>query len=376
MVQLRFIEAMRLPRWALISASTLLALALVKATHSSWGTLRSDQASLLVPSLPVVPAAQPVVALEYGRLGRMFVREGAAVAPGEPLFSLQRDPQIDQELVDRGIARDLGDVNEQMRDTRREIDSLRQRMVMARALPVSLLDQQILLARARLLRREQLGNEGGASRDLVDESRERLLRLQQERLERQQEHQALEGLQRLLLQQQQSWRMLSLRQDSLRSHDLERREASRRHPQLDMQQQDRLDYATYRAPGRGVVLRLLKQPGDTVRPRETVAIWQREQQPPQVEALLPAQGAWLLATDQAARVEVPSLRQFYEGRIISWKPAGSGLLQVRLNLDKLPTSETRRLLALPGEPVRVELPRQFNLVRWLQTGRLSPSLAQ
>ena len=280
MVQLRFIEAMRLPRWALISASTLLALALVKATHSSWGTIRSDQASLLVPSLPVVPAAQPVVALEYGRLGRMFVRESAAVAPGEPLFSLHRDPQIDQELVDRGIARDLGDVNEQMRDTRREIDSLRQRMVMARALPVSLLDQQILLARARLLRREQLGNEGGASRDLVDESRERLLRLQQERLERQQEHQHLEGLERLLLQQQQNWRMLSLRQDSLRRHDLERREASRRHPQLDMQQQARLDYATYRSPGRGVVLRLLKQPGDTVRPRETVAIWQREQQPP------------------------------------------------------------------------------------------------
>ncbi|MCP9910907.1 hypothetical protein KBZ15_13520 [Cyanobium sp. BA20m-p-22] len=210
----------------------------------------------------------------------------------------------------------------------------------------------------------------------MDESRERLLRLQQERLERQQEHQHLEGLQRLLLQQQQSWRMLSLRQDSLRRHDLERREASRRHPQLDGEQQARLDYATYRSPGRGVVLRLLKQPGDTVRPRETVAIWQREQQPPQVEALLPAQGAWLLATDQAARVEVPSLRQFYEARVFSWKPAGSGLLQVRLNLDKLPTSETRRLLALPGEPVRVELPRQLNLVRWLQTGRLSPSLAQ
>ena len=59
-----------------------------------------------------------------------------------------------------------------------------------------------------------------------------------------------------------------------------------------------------------MVLRLLKQPGDTVRPRETVAIWQREQQPPQVEALLPAQGAWLFATDQVARVEVPSCGRF------------------------------------------------------------------
>jgi multidrug resistance efflux pump len=381
MVQQRFVKAMRLqarrlPRWAFISASTLLAFAFLRATHSAWGTIRSDQARLLIPSLLVVPAAQPVVALEYGRLGRIFVREGAGVAPGEPLFSLQRDPQIDQELVDRGVARDLADVNEQIRDARRVIDALRERMVMARALPLPLLDQQILFARARLLRREQLEREGGVSRDLVDESRERLLRLQQERLERQQESQRLADLQRLIKQQQQIWRSLNQRQANLRQQDLQRRVASRRHPQLDVEQQDRLEYATYRAPGRGVVLRLLKQPGDPVRPRETVAILQREQQPPQVEALLRTQGAWLLATDQVARVEVPSLRQFYEARILSWKPAGRGLLQVRLNLDKLPTSESRRLLALPVEPVRVELPRQLNLVRWLQTGRLSPSLAQ
>ena len=81
MVQPRFIEVMQLPRWALIPASAVLAFALLRATHSTWGTIRSDQARLLLPSLPAVPAAQPVVALEYGRLGRMFVRESAAVAP-------------------------------------------------------------------------------------------------------------------------------------------------------------------------------------------------------------------------------------------------------------------------------------------------------
>ena len=364
----------RPPRWILIPAGAVLSFALLRGMHSAWGTVRSDQARLLVPSLPVSPAAQPVVALEYGRLGRLFVREGAAVAPGEPLFSLQRDPQIDQELVDRGIARDLADENEQIRDARRVIDATRERMVMTRAMPQPLLEQQIDLARARLLRRELLARSGGVSRDLVDEARERVLRLEQEQLELEQGQQRQAELQRLLQQHQARFRSLSLRQAALRRQDLERREASRRHPQLEVEEQDRLDYATYRAPGRGVVLRLLKQPGDSVRPRETVAIWQREQQAPQVEALLSSQAAWLLAADQAARVEVPSLRQVYQARLLSWRPAGSGLLQVRFNFEGLPESEARRLLALPGEPVRLELPRQLNLVRWLQTGRLSPSL--
>jgi hypothetical protein len=241
-------------------------------------------------------------------------------------------------------------------------------------MPQPLLEQQIDLARARLLRRELLARSGGVSRDLVDEARERVLRLEQEQLELEQGQQRQAELQRLLQQHQSRFRSLSLRQAALRRQDLERREASRRHPQLEVEEQDRLDYATYRAPGRGVVLRLLKQPGDSVRPRETVAIWQREQQAPQVEALLSSQAAWLLAADQAARVEVPSLRQVYQARLLSWRPAGSGLLQVRFNFEGLPESEARRLLALPGEPVRLELPRQLNLVRWLQTGRLSPSL--
>jgi biotin carboxyl carrier protein len=358
----------------LIPASVLVGLALLRWTHSAWGPLRSDQAHLLVPSVPLVPAAQPVIAQEYGRLGRVFVREGTAVAPGEPLFSLQRDPQIDQELVDRAIARDLADVQEQMRDGRRAIDGLRERMAMLPVTPQPLLEQQILLARSRLLRREGLGRAGGVSRDLVDDAQARLLSLLQQRLERQQDLQRQAQLQALLQQQQQRLRSLTRLQVDLRRQDLQRREVARRHPALADDEQAHLDYATYRAPGRGVVLRLLKQPGDPVRPRETVAIWQREQPPPQVEALLPSQGAWLLTADQAARVEVPSLRQTYTARLLSWRPAGRDRLQARFHFEGLPDHEARRLLALAGEPVRLEFPRKLNLVRWLQTGQRSPSL--
>lgn len=371
----------RLPRprplqLALIAVGGLSLLVMLRLMHDVLGTLRTDDARLVVPAVPVVPAAQPVVAQEYGRLGRLFVREGAAVAPGEPLFSLQRDPGIDQELADRGVARDLAELNEQIRDTRRVIDSLSERIVMARPVRQSLLEQQIALAHQRLLRREQLWREGGVSRDLLDEAGERLLKLRQELLEQQRDHRRLLELQRLQRSQQQRWWRLSERQALVRQLDLQRRAAARRHPRLASEEQARLDYATYQAPGRGVLLRLLKQPGDPVRPRETVAIWQREQPPPQVEARLPAQGGrWLMATDQLAKVEIPSLRQAYSARLLSWRPGGAGLLLLRLDLEGVPPVEVRRLLSLPGEPVRVELARRFNLIQWLQTGQLASPAA-
>lgn len=362
-------------RWALIPAGLLLLLALPRGLASLWGPWRSDDARLLVPSLPVVPSVQAVVALEYGRLGHLFVREGAPVAPGEPLFSLERDPSIDQELVDRGFARDLADLTDQMRDARREIDGLQERMAITRSVEQPMLNEQIGLARARLQRREQLWRTGGVSRDLVDEARERLLRVQQERLDREQDQVRLRSLQRLLDRQQQRWRRLSLQQAALRHQDQRQRDIARQHPNPGLLEQDRLNYATYRASGRGVLLRVLKRPGDPVRPREAVAIWQRDQQPPQVEALLSSQGTWLWTADQRARVEIPSLRQVYSARLLSWRPADRGRLRLRFGFEAVPPSEVRRLLALPGEPVRLELPRQLNLVHWLQTGRLSPALA-
>ena len=363
-------------RWAFIGAGAVLVLVLMRVLHAVVGTVRIDDARLVVPTVPVTPAAQPIVAQEYGRLGRLYVREGAAVAPGDPLFSLQRDPQLDQELVDRGVARDLAEVNEQSRDTRREIDSVTERIVMVRAVRQPFLEKQISLARDHLLRREQLWQEGAISRDLLDESRDRLLELQQDFLERQQDRQRLVELQQLLTLHQVRLRHLTQSQVVLRQQDQQRRDASRRHPRLDTEEQARLDYATYRSPARGVVLRLLKQPGDPVRPRETVAIWQREQQPPQVEALLPSHGSRLMASDQLARVEVPSLRQVYNARLQSWRFRDKQLLQARFNLEGLPESEARRLLALPGEPVRVEMPRRLNLLYWLQTGQTVPSMTR
>jgi hypothetical protein len=232
---------------------------------------------------------------------------------------------------------------------------------------VPLLEQQVRLAEQRMQRREQLWREGGISRDLFEDARERVLRLRQELVERQRESQRLEELQNLQRVQLERSRALMERQVVVRQLDLQRRVASRQHPRFGTDEQGRLDYATYRAPGRGIVLRLLKQSGDPVRPKETVAIWQREQQPPHVEALVPAQRPWFVVPNQLARVEIPSVRQIYNARLLSWKSHGDGILKMRLDLENVPPSEIRRLLSLPGEPVRVQLPRRLNFVHWLQT---------
>ena len=370
---------LRLPRnrpsrIGLMVVGAVLVLVGIRITQGVFGTVDTDDARLVVPALPVVPAAQPVVAQEYGRLGRVFVREGMAVAPGEPLFSLERDQAIDQDLVDRGVARDLTEVNDQVRDTQRMIDLLAERIVMVRVVGVPLLEQQVRLAEQRMQRREQLWREGGISRDLFEDARERVLRLRQELLERQRESQRLEELQHLQRVQLERSRALMQRQVVVRQLDLQRRVASRQHPRFGTDEQGRLDYATYRAPGRGIILRLLKQSGDPVRPKETVAIWQREQQPPHVEALVPAQQPWFVVPNQLARVEIPSVRQIYNARLLSWKPNGDGILKMRLDLENVPPSEIRRLLSLPGEPVRVQLPRRLNFVHWLQTGQSGRSL--
>ncbi|MEB3296929.1 MAG: hypothetical protein VKL23_05275 [Cyanobacteriota bacterium] len=374
------VVGLRLPgtrptRLGIVAAGTVVALVLLRMAHSALGTVESDEARLVVPAVPVVPAAQPVVAQEYGRLGRLFVREGTAVAPGEPLFSLQRDPSVDQDLVDRGVARDLAEVNDQVRDAQRMIDLLAERIVMVRVVGEPLLQQQLRLVEQRLQRREQLWREGGLSRDVMEDARERVLKLRQDLVERQRESHRLVELQSLQRLQLERWRSLLQRQAAVRQLDLQRRVAARQHPRLGTDEQASLDYATYRVPGRGVVLRLLKKPGDPVRPKETVAIWQREQQPPHVEALVPAQQPWFVVPDQMARVEIPSLRQVFSARLLSWKSNGNGILKVRFNLEGVSPSDIRRLLSLPGEPVRVQVPRRLNLVHWLQTGQPGRSLA-
>lgn len=357
-------------RYGLIAGMVLVGGLLVRLVHGVVAPVQVDDARLAVPSTPLVPATDLVVAQEHGRLGHVYVREGAAVAPGQALFSLKRDPQIEQDLVDRGLARDITDVNAQIRESRRSLDSLAERLVLARPVANPQFEQQIALARERLDRRITLWLSGGLSRDFVDEGEERLLRLKRDAAQWREDRQKLVSLQQLIQQQNARLEGLLQQQAQLRTSDLKRRAEARVHPPLQFNEQSHLDYATYRAPARGTVLRLLKQPGEAVKPREAVAVVQKDLPPPVVEARVPRSGQWLLVPDQEARVEIPSLRQRYDAQYVAVDHGGNGWLRVRLALKGVPAAEVRRLLALPGEPVRLTIPREHLLVRWLRTREL------
>lgn len=359
-----------LHRFGLIAGLVVLGGILMRVGHGVIAPVQVEDARLAVPSTPLVPGTELVVAKEYGRLGHVYVREGAAVAPGQVLFSLKRDPEMDQDLVDRGLARDISEVNAQIRESRRSLDSLAERAVLARTVVNPQFEQQITLARQRLDRRIALWRAGGLSRDWVDESEERLLRLKRDAAEWHEDRQKLVSLQGLIQQQNVRLQDLLQQQAQLRQSDLQRRSELRVHPPLQFNEQTHLDYATYRSPGRGTVLRLLKQPGEAVKPREAVAIMQKDLPPPVVEARIPQSDQWLLLPDQEARVEIPSLRERYSAQTVAVDHGGNGWLRLRLALKGVPDPEIRRLLTLPGEPVRLTIPREHLLVRWLRTREL------
>ena len=83
-------------RYGLIAGMVLVGGLLVRLVHGVVAPVQVDDARLAVPSTPLVPATDLVVAQEHGRLGHVYVREGAAVAPGQALFSLKRDQMLDR----------------------------------------------------------------------------------------------------------------------------------------------------------------------------------------------------------------------------------------------------------------------------------------
>ena len=357
----------RLQRYGLIGVSVLLGGLIIRGAHDLFSPIQVNEARLQIPSLPVKAPTELVVAQERGRMGELFVREGAAVAPGQNLFLLKRDPEVEQDLVDRGLARDLAETNDQIRDIRRAIDGLSERQVLVRPIANPDFAGQIRLAKQRLARRQQLMQDGGLSRDFVDEAQERLLRLQRDAAQWQEDRNKLRSLE--ALRQRQLGRLVALDQQQfqLRSADQQRRIEARLHPPLNLTTQSQLDYASYRSPSRGTVLRLFKQPGDPVRPYEAVALIQNDIPAPVVEATVPMSKQWLLMPAQQARVEIPSLRQRYQAQTIAVQRSGDALQRIRFRLIGVPPDEIRRLLALPGEPVKLWIPREHLLVRWLRT---------
>ena len=79
----------RLRRYSLIAGTVLAGGLAVRLLHGVVAPVQVDDARLALPSAPLVPATELVVAEEHGRLAQLSVREGAAFAPCHALFCLK-----------------------------------------------------------------------------------------------------------------------------------------------------------------------------------------------------------------------------------------------------------------------------------------------
>jgi multidrug resistance efflux pump len=303
--------------------------------------------------------------MEHGRLGQVFIREGGEVAPGQTLFSLKRDPKIDQDLVDRAVARDLAEVNWKIRDANQAVQSLSERIVVSKQAYNPFLNEQINLAQSRLSRRQELWQQGGVSREIVEEAEDRVLRLKTTKLEQSRDIQRVMELQYLKNIQQKLVKNLMVDQSKLQKQIEERQAQSRIHPSPRVSEESIADYAIYRSPGRSVLLRMLKQPGETVHLKESIAILQRESPSPDVVATISEEQASLLTIGQQATVEIPSLRDKFRAKLLSLKPSNGRTLRLRMSLAGLQPEDIRRLQTLPGEPVRVVISKQNAITSWM-----------
>jgi len=367
-----------------VSLGGLFALVMLRSIYTSMTTVTIDNGIVAVPAGPQVAPVDTVVGRERGLIDQLYAREGMAVVPGQPLFSTRHDPQIDLDLLDRSAARDLSNLDAQMRDVQGKLDSLSEQISLSRveaaALPPSTvqlktLNQKLQLARVQQQRRAVLLREGGISQDSYEAAVDRVLDLetkQQQATRQNLNDQVRRDRIAVLngLEQQQSRRFASLAQTRRRIQaGVDGRRAQKNQhplPSFGAVSTPQLDRDIYKATSAAVVLRHLKRVGDSVQPNETVLLLQREQLPPVVEAHTSASVIPLLALGSQGTAEIPALRQRYAVRVTSIDSRSHDGADLRFEFVGIQPNDTRQILALQGQPVKLSFVSQLNLLERLR----------
>lgn len=349
-------------------------------------SVRLEQAVVGRPPGPVQAALEAVAAPRQGLVGQLFVAEGMAVAPGQPLFTLQPDLRLDQDLLDRALSRDIDNLDNRMRQAELRVLDLQDRVAQSRleqqgvdpdgsAVAVAALATQERRQQQVLQRRRRLLGEGAVTEDDVDGTAIRLAevtaRLQDTRRQALQERLRTERtleLRRSLHKEQARLQALAHRLQGLRGQEETQRRLAADQPRTfsEASLRARSLYGTVRSSLRGVVVRILRDSGNPVRPRETVLILQRDQPPPVVVAQVPGTVARQLRPGQRGEVEIPALRRRFVATVTALPSAPPGApTQVQLTLQDPPTEELSRLAALRGAPAVVVLPNRANPLQLL-----------
>jgi biotin carboxyl carrier protein len=377
----------KLTKGITLCGGSIIFLIIIKATYSALSTIHIDNAMVEIPPSPVETAVDNVTSKDRGQIAEIFVREGMAVAPGQALFSTRHDPSIDLDLVDRAAARDLVNLNAELRDNSSEISSLDQRIAIGRLDAVSAkpaeiqaqaLYQQVVIAKSRLDRRQELWREGAISQDIYEEGIGKLSDMESKYIDAVKSVQqaraqleripVLESIRRQKLQQQQE---LLLARKKLQQVQESQSVISRQHPvpTSELSKFNTNQAGVYRSSARGVVLRILKSSGESVQEKETVLVIQRDQIPPTIIAEVAQAKATLVKEGNTGNAEIPFSRQRYPVRLLNKAFEPSGAAKLRLQFLNLQANDIRQVVTLAGMPVRVSLPNQHNileqLLQWL-----------
>jgi biotin carboxyl carrier protein len=362
---------------------SIIFLIIIKVTYSALSTIQIDNAIVEIPPSPVETVVETITSKDRGQIAGIFVREGMAVAPGQALFSTRHDPSIDLDLVDRAAARDLANLNSELRDNNSEISSLDQRIAMGKLDAVSAkpaeiqaqaLYQQMIIAKSRLERRRELWRQGAISQDIYEESIGKLSDMESKHIDAVQSVQqaqaqlgripVLESIRRQKLQQHQE---LLLARKKLQQVQESQSIISRQHPVPTSKQSEfnANQMGVYRSSARGVVLRILKSGGESVQEKETVLVIQRDQIPPVIIAEVAQGKATLLKEGNTGNAEIPFSRQRYPVRLLNKAIEPNGATRLRLQFLNLQANDIRQVVTLAGMPVRVSLPNQHNILEQL-----------
>jgi multidrug resistance efflux pump len=379
----KIIKKSKLIKAFTLCGGSLIFLIIIKTTWSTLSTIQIDNAVVAIPPSPVEAIVDNVTSKNRGQIAKIFVREGMAVAPGQALFSTRHDPRIDLDLVDRTAARDLANLNAELRDNGSEISSLDQRIALEKvdalsAKPAEIqaktLYQQVLIAKSRLERRRELWREGAISQDIYEEGISKLNDIEFKHINamqsaRQAQAQlqhipVLEYLRRQKLQQRQA---LLLAREKLQQGQAAQAVLSRQHPlpTSELSSFNASQMGVYRSSVRGVVLRILKSGGDAVQEKETVLVIQRDQIPPTIIAKIPPGKATLVKEGNTGNAEIPFNRQRYPVRLLNKIFESNGTAKLRLQFLNLQANDIRQVVNLAGMPVRVSLPNQNNILEQL-----------
>ncbi len=397
--------------------------------------LRESITLMEIKSAVISQPIEPIAVTNWGTISQIYVQEGMAVEADQPLFRVSNDLKIHEEIVRletliRHQAKEVENLTEKLTFSRLELAEAQLELQKAEALErlekttiapqANIAQSRLKSAQAKLQalttqyqvtkdnhqRFVTLFKEGVISQKIVDEERVKLADLEGNIKASQEELQIAKTvllevkkgkfldhnrlvtkLQSLNIDKQNAREKLRLnaQETTTFEHFLLRK---KRELQTLEEQKHALEgknlnnYANnnlstvYKAPVSGLILKVLKSSGNTVKRNETLVLLQHELEQPIIDAYMTQAQAAQVEIGSQATILIPTLGKSYQAKVIKLDRTGGvtdeimGQYQLRgsqeqpayvkLRIMEI-TPEDETLLTV-GTPVIIKIPKKFNII--------------